>query len=91
MQKVTVLTPFNYKNISQGNFEAVNVQDIALTATLHEPQAITDAGAGYMSRSMCLMDSGPLKGRLLLAAWDHGITQVCGCQLINLSVDLKYA
>ncbi|XP_042232796.1 transcriptional adapter 1-like isoform X2 [Homarus americanus] len=58
------------------NFEAVSVQDIAATATLHEPQAITDAGAGYMSRSMCLLDTGPLKGRLLLAAWDHGITQV---------------
>ncbi|XP_069166071.1 transcriptional adapter 1 [Procambarus clarkii] len=58
------------------NFEAVTVQDIAATATLHEPQAITDAGAGYMSRSLCLLDTGPLKGRLLLAAWDHGITQV---------------
>lgn len=60
----------------QGNFEPVTVQSIAATATLHEPQAIMDAGAGYMSRSMCLLDSAPLKGRLLLAAWDHGITQV---------------
>ncbi|KAK4328672.1 hypothetical protein Pmani_000919 [Petrolisthes manimaculis] len=59
-----------------GNFESVNVHDVVSTATLHEPQAITDAGAGYMSRSMCLLDTGPLKGRLLLAAWDHGITQV---------------
>lgn len=59
-----------------GNFEPVSVQSIAATATLHEPQAIMDAGAGYMSRSMCLLDTGPLKGRLLLAAWDHGITQV---------------
>ncbi|KAG0712932.1 Transcriptional adapter 1 [Chionoecetes opilio] len=59
-----------------GNFEPVSVQSLAATATLHEPQAIMDAGAGYMSRSMCLLDTGPLKGRLLLAAWDHGITQV---------------
>lgn len=59
-----------------GNFEPVNVQDIAATATLREPQAITDAGAGYLARSLCLLDTGPLKGRLLLAAWDHGITQV---------------
>ncbi|XP_071518758.1 transcriptional adapter 1-like isoform X2 [Panulirus ornatus] len=59
-----------------GNFEPISVQDIALTATLHEPQAISETGAGYMSRSMCLLDTGPLKGRLLLAAWDHGITQV---------------
>ncbi|KAK8740849.1 hypothetical protein OTU49_002726 [Cherax quadricarinatus] len=62
--------------IQESYFEAVSVQDIAATATLHEPQAITDAGAGYMSRTMCLLDTGPLKGRLLLAAWDHGITQV---------------
>lgn len=54
----------------------MNVHDVVSTATLHEPQAITDAGSGYMSRSMCLLDTGPLKGRLLLAAWDHGITQV---------------
>lgn len=59
-----------------GNFEPVSVHSAASTATLHEPQAIMDAGAGYMSRSMCLLDTGPLKGRLLLAAWDHGITQV---------------
>lgn len=52
------------------------MQSIAAIATLHEPQAIIDAGAGYMSRSMCLLDTPPLKGRLLLAAWDHGITQV---------------
>lgn len=52
------------------------MQSIAATATLHEPQAIMDAGANYMSRSMCLLDTSPLKGRLLLAAWDHGITQV---------------
>ena len=54
----------------------MSVHSAASTATLHEPQAIMDAGAGYMSRSMCLLDTGPLKGRLLLAAWDHGITQV---------------
>ncbi|KAK7075212.1 hypothetical protein SK128_020051 [Halocaridina rubra] len=62
--------------IHDGNFEAVNVHDIALTATLREPQVISDAGAGYLSRTLCLLDTGPLKGRLLLAAWDHGITQV---------------
>lgn len=59
-----------------GNFEPVTVQDTAPTATLREPQAIIDSGAGYLSRSLCLLDTGPLKGRLLLAAWDHGITQV---------------
>lgn len=60
----------------QGNFEPVTVQDTAPTATLREPQTIIDSGAGYLSRSLCLLDTGPLKGRLLLAAWDHGITQV---------------
>ncbi|XP_064102261.1 transcriptional adapter 1-like [Macrobrachium nipponense] len=62
--------------IHDGNFEPVNIHDIAITASVREPQAITDAGAGYLSRSLCLLDTGPLKGRLLLAAWDHGITQV---------------
>jgi len=59
-----------------GNFEPISVQEIAPTANLRDPQAIIDAGAGYLSRSMYLLDTGPIKGRLLLGAWDNGLMQV---------------
>ena len=60
----------------QSNFEAVCLQDIAPTPSLREPQAIIDASPGYHSRTLHLLDTGPLRGRLLLAAWDYGLTNV---------------
>ena len=35
-----------------------------------------DCGAGYGARTMSVLDVGPLRGRLLLGAWDNGIAVV---------------
>ncbi|XP_076066432.1 transcriptional adapter 1-like isoform X2 [Oratosquilla oratoria] len=65
-----------YRPSHDVNFEPIYLHDIAPAASLKEPQAIMEAGPDYHSRSLCLLDMGPLKGRLLLAAWDHGLTHV---------------
>ena len=54
----------------------MNLLDIAPTPSLREPQAMLDTGSGYHSRSLHMLDQGPLRGRLLLAAWDYGLTNV---------------
>jgi len=38
-----------------------------------EPYALKDARAGHHTRAHCLLGLGELRGRVLLAAWDHGL------------------
>ena len=58
----------------ENHFEAVNLLDIAPTANLREPSVLIEANSGYYARSLQMLDTGPLKGRLLIAAWDHGLS-----------------
>ncbi|KAB7502550.1 Transcriptional adapter 1, partial [Armadillidium nasatum] len=63
-------------SVAENTFEPVSLQDITPTSSLRDPSAISDANVGYYSRSLQMLDTGHLRGRLLLAAWDHGLTGV---------------
>ena len=59
--------------VFQYTFEPIDLIDVVPSAVPRETSAIADAGAGYYSQSLYMLDAGPLKGRILLCAWDHGL------------------
>uniref|UniRef100_A0A2P2I5B9 Transcriptional adapter 1-like n=1 Tax=Hirondellea gigas TaxID=1518452 RepID=A0A2P2I5B9_9CRUS len=61
------------KHASEPVFEAPNVLSMAPSPVLREPQVLRDSRAGHHTTSHCLLGLGELRGRLLLAAWDHGL------------------
>ncbi|KAF2366098.1 Transcriptional coactivator Hfi1/Transcriptional adapter 1 [Trinorchestia longiramus] len=61
------------KMASEPVFEPVLIYHHAFNTVLREPHAIRDSRAGHHTRAHCLLGVGELRGRLLLAAWDHGL------------------
>ncbi|XP_018014163.1 transcriptional adapter 1 [Hyalella azteca] len=61
------------KLASEPVFEPVSIYQHAFNTALREPHAIRDSKAGHHTRVHCLLGLAELRGRLLLAAWDHGL------------------
>lgn len=73
-------------------FESVSLHSVTPTACLREPHAIREARAGHHTRSHCLLGLGELKGRLLLASWEHGLSTTSDAvvKLLHQAVKVRH-
>ena len=57
----------------QSVFEPVYLHSLAPSAPTRDAHVLRDTKAGHHTRAHCLLGLPELRGRLLLAAWDHGL------------------
>ena len=68
-----VLSACNMPLCVQPVFESVSLHSLAPAMTAREPHVLRDSRAGHHTRAHCLLGVAELRGRLLLAAWEHGL------------------